>query len=312
MSKDEILWSQKYRPKTVADCVLPEDIKKTFQEFVDNATIPSLLLSGSQGCGKTTVAKALCQEVGVDYIVINGSDENGIDVLRGKIKSYASSVSLSGGRKVVIIDESDYLSQNCMPALRGVMEEFSKNCSFILTCNYKNRIIEPIHSRCAVIEFKIPKEENLKLRSQFFKRVCLILDQESIEYNKEVIAKVVGKYYPDNRRILNELQRYGMSGSIDTGILAQVSDIKLTPLVKCLREKNFADTRKWLSDNEDIDCNTLFRKFYDHMYDFLVPNSIPHLVLLIAKYQYQSAFVADQQINMMALFTEMMIEMEFK
>ena len=313
MVREEILWAQKYRPNKIADCILPESIKISFQEFVNQDKIPNLLISGSQGSGKTTLAKALCEEVGCDYIIINGSDENGIDVLRGKIKNYASSVSLSGGRKVVIIDEADYLNANSLqPALRNAIEEFSINCSFIFTCNYKNRIIEPLHSRCSVIDVKISKEDKPKLMAQFFKRVCWILGEEKIEYNKEVVAQVISKYYPDNRRILNELQRYAMGGTIDVGLLSQVSDIQLTPLITALKEKNFADTRKWLSDNDDIDSVTLFRKLYDNSYELLKPNSIPQLVLLIAKYQYQNAFVADQQINTLALFTEMMIELEYK
>ena len=313
MLREEMLWSQKYRPKMIADCVLPESIKISFQEFAKQKKIPNLLISGSQGSGKTTIAKALCEEVGCDYIVINGSDENGIDVLRGKIKNYASSVSLSGGRKVIILDEADYLNANSLqPALRNAIEEFSTNCSFIFTCNYKNRIIEPLHSRCSVIEVKIPKEDKKKLMAQFFRRVCWILDQENVEYSKDVIAQVISKYYPDNRRVLNELQRYSMGGEIDVGLLSQVSDIQLSPLIKAIKEKNFTDTRKWLSDNDDIDSVTLFRMLYDNSYDLLKPNSIPQLVLLLAKYQYQGAFVADQQINTLALFTEMMIELEYQ
>ncbi len=313
MIREEMIWSQKYRPKVVEDCILPESIKSSFREFVAQNKIPNLLLTGSQGCGKTTIAKALCEELDVDYITINCSDENGIDVLRGKIKNYASSVSLSGGRKVIIMDEADGLNPSSVqPALRGAIEEFSKNCSFIFTCNYKNRIIEPLHSRCSVIEFRITKEDKPKLMAQFFKRVCGILDLESITYNKEVVAQVINKYYPDNRRVLNEIQRYAMSGTIDAGLLAQVSDIQLTPLIKALKEKDFAGARKWLSDNDDIDSVTLYRKLYDSAYDMLKPNSVPQLVMLIAKYQYQNAFVADQQINTLAFCTEMMMEMEYQ
>jgi len=313
MNNEEILWFNKYRPQKIADCILPESIKLPFQTLVNKKTIPNLLLSGSQGCGKTTVAKALCEELGIDYITINCSDENGIDVLRGKIKNYASSVSLSGGRKVIIMDESDFLNSNSVqPALRGAIEEFSKNCSFIFTCNYKNRIIEPLHSRCSVIEFKIPKEDKSKLMAQFFKRVCYILDQESVEYNKEVVAQFIAKHYPDNRRVLNELQMYAMGGVIDVGLLSQVSDIQLTPLFKYLKEKNFAEVRKWLSENDDIDRVTLFRKIYDGTYDFLKPNSIPQIVLLLAKYQFYATSSVDQEINMLGFFTECMIELEFK
>ena len=313
MIREEIIWSQKYRPKVVEDCILPESIKSSFREFVAQNKIPNLLLTGSQGCGKTTIAKALCEELDVDYITINCSDENGIDVLRGKIKNYASSVSLSGGRKVIIMDEADFLNPSSIqPALRGAIEEFSKNCSFIFTCNYKNRIIEPLHSRCSVVEFRITKEDKPKLMAQFFKRVCGILDLESITYNKEVVAQVINKYYPDNRRVLNELQRYAMGGTIDAGLLAQVSDIQLTPLMKALKEKDFVAARKWLSDNDDIDSVSLYRKIYDNAYDILESSSVPQLVLLIAKYQYQNAFVADQQINTLAFITEMMLEMEYQ
>jgi DNA polymerase III delta prime subunit len=312
MIKDHMLFVEKYRPEKISDCILPDSLKSTFQEFVNQQKIPNLLISGSAGVGKTTVAKALCKEVGCDYIVINGSDENGIDVLRGKIKNYASSVSLSGGRKVIIIDEADYLNANSLqPALRNAIEEFSINCSFIFTCNYKNRIIEPLHSRCSVIDVKITKEDKQKLMAQFFKRVCWILEQENVEFNKEVVAQVIAKYYPDNRRVLNELQRYSMSGKIDVGLLSQVSDINIIPLVKGLKEKSFSEVRKWLVDNLDNDSHTIYRKIYDNMYEILKPNSIPQLVLLIGKYQYQTAFVVDHEINLMAFFTECMVELEY-
>ena len=311
--REQILWTEKYRPSTIEDCILPDSIKTTFLDIVEKGNVPNILLSGSAGVGKTTIAKALCKQLNVDYIVINGSDENGIDVLRGKIKNYASSVSLSGGRKVIIIDEADYLNSNSLqPALRNAIEEFSINCSFIFTCNYKNRIIEPLHSRCSVVDVKIVKEDKQKLMAQFFKRVCWILDQEQIEYNKEVVAQIIAKYYPDNRRVLNELQRYSISGVIDVGILAQVSDVNITPLVKALKEKSFVDVRKWVVDNLDNDSHTIYRKVYDNMYDILKPNSIPQLVLLIGKYQYQTAFVVDHEINLMAFFTECMVDLEFK
>jgi DNA polymerase III delta prime subunit len=311
--REQMLWVEKWRPEKISDCVLPESIKSTFQEFANQGKIPNLLIAGSAGVGKTTIAKALCKEVGCDFIVINGSDENGIDVLRGKIKNYASSVSLSGGRKVIIIDEADYLNANSLqPALRNAIEEFSINCSFIFTCNYKNRIIEPLHSRCSVVDVKIAKEDKQKLMAQFFKRVCFILEQENIEFNKEVVAQVVAKYYPDNRRVLNELQRYSMGGVIDAGLLAQVSDVNITPLIKGLKEKSFGDVRKWVVDNLDNDSQTIYRKLYDNMYDILKSNSIPQLVLLIGKYQYQTAFVVDHEINLMAFFTECMVDLEFK
>ena len=306
------LWVERYRPKTIEDCILPDAIKSTFQEYVNRKEIPNLLLSGSAGVGKTTIAKALCNEIGCDYIVINGSDESGIDVLRNKIKNYASSVSLSGGRKVVIIDEADYLNPNStQPALRGAIEEFASNCSFIFTCNYKNRIIDPIHSRCSVIDFRI-NGSKAKMASAFFKRVEWILEQENITYSKDVVAAVITKHFPDNRRILNELQRYSVSGTIDSGILSNVSDIQLDSLVDALKSKDFASTRKWVTSNLDNDPVKIYRKIYDGFYDVLKPNSVPQLVLILAKYQYQAAFVADAEINMTACLTEIMVDCSFK
>jgi DNA polymerase III delta prime subunit len=310
---DHILWVEKYRPKKVEDCILPDFIKNTFLEYVNKKEIPNLLLSGTAGVGKTTVAKALCNEVGCDFIVINGSDESGIDVLRNKIKNYASSVSLSGGRKVIIIDEADYLNPNStQPALRGAIEEFASNCSFIFTCNYKNRIIDPIHSRCTVIDFKINGSKQ-KLAAQFFKRVEYILTQENIGYDKNIIAAVITKHFPDNRRVLNELQRYSVSGVIvDTGILNNVSDIQIDTLIKSLKEKDFGGCRKWVTNNLDNDPVKIYRKLYDSLYELLKPNTIPQLVLILAKYQYQAAFVADHEINTVACLTEIMVDCEFK
>ena len=309
---EHLLWVEKYRPQRVEDCILPEAIKTTFQEYVNRKEIPNLLLSGTAGVGKTTIAKALCEEVGCDYIVINGSDESGIDVLRNKIKNYASSVSLMGGRKVVIIDEADYLNPNStQPALRGAIEEFASNCSFIFTCNYKNRIIDPIHSRCAVVDFKV-NGQKAKLATQFFKRVEWILEQEGITYDKEVVAAVITKYFPDGRRILNELQRYSASGTIDKGILSSVVDVQLGELVKSLREKDFSNCRKWVTNNLDNDPTRIFRKIYDTLYEQLKPQSVPQLVLILAKYQYQAAFVADHEINLIACLTEIMVDCEFK
>jgi DNA polymerase III delta prime subunit len=309
---EHLLWVEKYRPARIEDCILTDAIKETFQEFVKRKEIPNLLLSGTAGVGKTTVAKALCNEVGCDYIIINGSDESGIDVLRNKIKNYASSVSLMGGRKVVIIDEADYLNPNStQPALRGAIEEFASNCSFIFTCNFKNRIIDPIHSRCSVIDFKINGSKP-KLASQLFKRVENILSQEGITYDKEVVAAVITKHFPDNRRILNELQRYSASGSIDKGILSSVADIQLADLLRALKEKDFASARKWVTNNLDNDPSRIFRKLYDSLYEALKPQSVPQLVLILAKYQYQAAFVADAEINLIACLTEIMVDCEFK
>jgi DNA polymerase III delta prime subunit len=309
---EHLLWSEKYRPQKIEDCILPDTIKYTFQEYVNRKEIPNLLLSGTAGVGKTTVAKALCNEVGCDYIVINGSDESGIDVLRNKIKNYASSVSLSGGRKVVIIDEADYLNPNStQPAMRGAIEEFASNCSFIFTCNYKNRIIDPIHSRCTVIDFKINGSKQ-KMASQFFKRVEFMLEQEKIDYDKEVVAAVITKHFPDNRRIINELQRYSVSGRIDKGMLSSVADIQLADLLRSLKEKDFASAKKWVTNNLDNDPARIFRKLYDSLYESLKPDSVPQLVLILAKYQYQAAFVADAEINMIACLTEIMVDCEFK
>lgn len=312
MNEQHMLWVEKYRPQKVEDCILPDNIKATFQEYVNRKEIPNLLLSGTAGVGKTTIAKALCNEVGCDFIIINGSDESGIDVLRNKIKNYASSVSLSGGRKVVIIDEADYLNPNStQPALRGAIEEFASNCSFIFTCNFKNRIIDPIHSRCTVVDFKV-NGNKAKLAAQFFKRVEWILEQEKVEYEKEVVAAVITKHFPDNRRILNELQRYSVSGRIDKGILSSVTDVQVNELIKALKEKDFSSARKWATNNLDNDPSRIFRKLYDSLYEVLKPNSVPQLVLILAKYQYQAAFVADHEINMVACLTEIMVDCEFK
>ena len=312
---EQLLWVEKYRPHTIADCILPETIKGTFQEYVNRKEIPNLLLAGSAGVGKTTVAKALCEEVGCDYIVINGSDESGIDTFRNKIKNYASSVSLSGGRKVIIIDEADYLNPNStQPALRGAMEEFAINCSFIFTCNFKNRIIAPLHSRCSVVDFKIQNGQKAKMAIQFLKRIEYILKSENVTYKKDVIASLITKHFPDNRRIINELQRYSSNSNntIDEGLLVNMSEANITALVKMLKEKSFSDSRKWLVNNIDNDANVILRSIYDGLYEYLKPESIPPAVLILSKYQYQSAFVADQEINMMACLTELMIECEFK
>jgi len=309
---EHMLWVEKYRPKTIEECILPESLKATFQEFVNRKEIPNLLLSGTAGVGKTTVAKALCQEVGCDYIMINGSDDSGIDVLRNKIKNYASSMSLMGGRKVVIVDEADYLNPNStQPAFRGVIDEFASNCSFIFTCNFKNRIMEPIHSRCTCIDFKL-NGSKASMASKFFKRIENILTLENVQYDKEVVAAIITKHFPDNRRVLNELQRFSISGVIDKGALGAVADVQLKDLIKSLKEKDFASARKWVTQNLDNDPTKIYRKIYDGLYVLLKPNSVPQLVLHLAKYQYQSAFVADHEINMIACLTEIMVDCEFK
>ena len=309
---EHLLWVEKYRPLTVENCILPDRLKKPFQEYVNQKTIPNLLLSGGPGVGKTTIAKALCNEVGCDFLVINGSDESGIDIFRTKIKNYASSMSLAGGRKVIIIDEADYLNPNStQPALRNAIEEFAVNCSFIFTCNYKNRIIEPLHSRCAVVDFALKNGEKAKMASAFFKRIQSVLQSESVDFDDAVIAELIKKHFPDFRRVLNELQRYSQFGKIDTGILSQIGDVSIAELVKNLREKDFGAIRKWVASNE-IDSNTLFRKVYDAMYDFIKPQSIPQAVMVLADYQYKAAFVADQEINTVACLTELMVGCEFE
>ena len=309
---EHLLWVEKYRPAKVEDCILPEAIKKTFQEYVNRKEIPNLLLSGTAGVGKTTIAKALCEEVGCDYIIINGSDESGIDVLRTKIKNYASSVSLMGGRKVIILDEADYLNPNStQPALRGAIEEFSSNCSFIFTCNYKNRIIEPIHSRCTVIDFKL-NGNKAKMASLFFKRVEHILSEENIPYDKEVVAAVITKHFPDNRRILNELQRYSVSGSIDKGILSSVSEVQIQDLIKFIKEKDLGGARKWVTNNSDRDISEIFRQLYDVLWEKLTPSTVPVLITTIGEWQYRSSFCPDQEITLMACLTEIMMECSFK
>jgi DNA polymerase III delta prime subunit len=308
---EHMLWVEKYRPQTIEECILNDGLKKTFSEFVSRKEIPNLLLCGTAGVGKTTVARALCNEIGCDYIIINGSDENGVDAVRNKIKNYASSMSLTGGRKVVILDEADYLTPNAQAILRAGIEEFANNCSFIFTCNFKNRIIDPLHSRCTVIDFKA-NGSKAKMATQFFHRVCKILEQEEITYDKEVVAAVITKHFPDNRRILNELQRYSAGGTIDKGILASVSDVQLGELAKSLASKDFASCRKWVTNNLDNDPSRIFRTLYDSLYEKLKGNSVPQLVLVLAKYQYQASFVADHEINLMACLTEIMMDCEFK
>ena len=310
----EFLWVEKYRPKTVADTILPDDLKETFQTFVNNGNIPNLLLTGSAGVGKTTIAKAMLEEIGCDYITINGSDEGRlIDTLRTKIKNFASSMSLAGGRKYVILDEADYLNaETVQPALRNFMEEYSANCGFILTCNFVNKIISPLHSRCSVVEFKLPKKIMPKLAGQFFKRVEKILEVENIEHDQKVVAELITKYFPDNRRILNELQRYSATGRIDSGILANQSDENVKKLIDALKNKEFSVARKWVAQNIDGDVAPFFRKFYETIHEYAAPASIPQIVVTLADYQYKSAFAADQEINTMAMLTEIMVDTEWK
>jgi len=310
---EEFLFVEKYRPKTIEETILPSELKATFQQFVDQKNIPNLILSGSAGVGKTTVARAMLEELGCDYIVINGSMNGNIDTLRNEILNFASSVSLSGGRKYVILDEADYLNANStQPALRNFMEEFSKNCGFILTCNFKNRIIEPLHSRCSVIDFKISKSDMAKLAMQFLKRLETILQTENIEYDKAVIAQVIQKHFPDWRRVLNEIQRYSATGKIDTGILVNIKKTSIKNLVDMMKEKNFTEVRKWVKNNLDTDVNDLYNEFYENSNEYFSKRSIPLLVVTTAKYQYQNAFVANPEINFVAYLAELMIEMEFE
>ena len=313
--KDEFLWVEKYRPKTIEDCILPEQTKKTFLEFLNKGEIPNMLLAGPAGCGKTTVAKALCSQLGVDVYVINGSDEGRfLDTVRNNAKNFASTVSLSSEskHKVIIIDEADNTTPDVQLLLRASIEEFSNNCRFIFTCNYKNKIIEPLHSRCAVVEFGIQGKLKQEIAAAFFGRLVDILDQERVEADKKVLAELINKHFPDWRRVLNECQRYSVGGKIDTGILAHFSDVKVNDLIKNLKEKNFPEVRKWCVNNLDNDPSVLLRRIYDSLYTSLVPSTIPAAVLILAKYQYQIAFVADQEINMLACLTEIMVECKFK
>jgi DNA polymerase III delta prime subunit len=311
----EFLFVEKYRPQVIDDCILPDETKKTFKEFVEKGEIPNLLLAGPPGIGKTTIAKALCNELGADFYVINGSDEGRfLDTVRNQAKNFASTVSLTGSskHKVIIIDEADNTGNDVQLLLRANIEAFYNNCRFIFTCNYKNKIIEPLHSRCAVIDFTIKGKQKVQLAGSFFKRLQTILEEERIEYDQKVVAELVSKHFPDFRRVLNECQRYSTGGKIDSGILASFSDVSVTELIKYLKEKNFTEVRKWVTSNLDNDSGVILRRVYDSLYDALVPGSIPAAVLIIAKYQYQIAFVADQEINLLAALTEVMVECEFK
>ena len=315
MSREQFLWVEKYRPKTIEECILPDDIKTTFKNFLNKGEIPNMLLAGPAGCGKTTVAKALCNELGVDSYVINGSDEGRfLDTVRNQAKNFASTVSLSasGKPKVIIIDEADNTTTDVQLLLRANIETFYNNCRFIFTCNYKNKIIEPLHSRCAVVEFSIKGKEKVQLAGSFFGRLQTILDQEGITYDPKVLAELINKHFPDWRRVLNECQRYSVGGTIDSAILASFSDVKTNDLIKYLKSKNFSEVRKWVVANLDNDSSVILRRVYDSCYDCLSPESIPAAVLVIAKYQYQIAFVADQEINLLAALTEIMVECKFK
>jgi len=312
MTKETFLWVEKYRPKKITDCILPGSIKNTFLEFVGQGEIPNLLLAGGSGVGKTTVARAVCEELHSDYLLINGSEESGIDVLRNKIKQFASTVSLQSNRKVVILDEADYLNpQSTQPALRGFIEEFHRNCRFIFTCNFKNRIIEPLHSRCSVIEFKI-NGNKIMLAELFMERVEHILKSEDIGFDKPVVAELIMKHFPDWRRVLNELQRYSVSGTIDTGILVNIAEVNLTELMTHLKKKEFTKVRKWVVDNIDNDPVKVFRRIYEKLYEYMKPESIPNAVIVLGEYQYKSAFVADQEVNLLACLTEIMSQCKFK
>ena len=310
---DDFLWVEKYRPQTIDDCILPNHIKKTFKDVVNGGELHNMLLTGTAGTGKTTVARALCNELDLDYLLVNGSEESGIDTLRNKIKQFASTISLQGGYKVVILDEADYLNpQSTQPALRGFIEEFSANCRFILTCNFKNRIIEPLHSRCSVVEFNISKKDSTELCGSFLARCKHILDTEKVDYETPVVAELIMKHMPDWRRVLNELQRYSVSGKIDTGILITLSDVALNDLMEHLKLKNFKLMRQWVADNIDTEPAAIFRKIYDNMADHVEPTSIPQLVLILADYQYKNAFVADHELNIVACCTEIMAGVKFK
>ena len=309
----EYLWVEKYRPQTIDECILPKNLKETFKQFIQTGELPNFLFCGTAGVGKTTVAKALCNEVGAEYLLINGSEESGIDVLRTKIKSFASTVSLTDSKKVIILDEADYLNPNStQPALRAFIEEFSNNCRFIFTCNYKNRIIEPLHSRCSVIDFKIENAEKQEIAAAFFKRTINILAKENIVADQKVVAELVTKHFPDWRRVLNELQRYSVSGKIDAGILVNMTEDSFKDLLKNMKDKNFTEVRKWVAKNGDSETINIFRQLYDTASVHLEPASIPQLVLILADYQYKAAFVADHELNLMAALTEVMSSCKMK
>jgi DNA polymerase III delta prime subunit len=310
---EDFLWVEKYRPKTVEETILPADLKTAFAKFVSNGNIPNLILTGGAGVGKTTIARAMLEELGCSYIVINGSMNGNIDTLRNEIKNFASTMSFKGGRKYVILDEADYLNPtSTQPALRNFMEEFSANCGFILTCNFLNRIIQPLHSRCSVIQFKISNTDKPKLAAQFFKRVSGILQKEGIEFEPPVVAEVIKKHFPDWRRVLNELQRYSATGKIDTGILSNVIEVSIKNLLDTLRSKDFSTMRKWVNENNDNDSSVIFRNLFDNILEYIEPASVPVFIMLLSEYQYKAAFVANPEINMAAFLTEVMASCEIK
>jgi DNA polymerase III delta prime subunit len=311
--QDQFLFVEKYRPKTIEECILPKQLKNTFQQIVDTGELPNLMFTGTAGLGKTTVARALCEQLGIDYIIINGSEEGNIDTLRTKIRQFASTVSLSGGYKCVILDEADYLNpQSTQPALRGFIEEFANNCRFILTCNFKNRIIEPLHSRCGVIDFKFDRKMLASLCGQFLVRLKQILDIEKIQYEEPVLAELIMKHAPDWRRVLNETQRYSITGVIDSGILVTLNDKSIKDLMEALKAKNFKSMREWVVNNIDTEAQAIYRKVYDALVDYVQPQSIPQIILILADYQYKQAFVADHELNVVACMTEIMANSEWK
>ena len=309
----EFLWVEKYRPQKIAETILPSHIKATFEQIVNGGELHNMLLTGTAGVGKTTVAKALCNELDLDYLIINGSEEGNIDTLRNKIKQFASTVSLSGGYKVVILDEADYLNpQSTQPALRGFIEEFSANCRFILTCNFKNRIIQPLHSRCTVIEFNIAKKDMPVLCNQFHNRIKTILGAEKVDHDPKIVAELIMKHQPDWRRVINECQRYSSSGEITSDILIGLSDQNIAALVGFLKGKDFKNMRSWVTNNTDVDSSVIFRRIYDTLYDYAQPQSIPSIILILADYQYKAAFVADKELNTVACLTEIMASSDWK
>ena len=314
MQRDDFLWVEKYRPHKISDCVLPSDLSEPFSEFVEQGKVPNLILTGGPGTGKTTAARALCDETKTDYLMVNGSDEGrNIDTVRTTLNQFCSSISMTGNRKAIIMDEADYMNPDSVqPALRGFIEKFGNNVSFLFTCNYPSRIIDPIHSRCSVLDFSIPVNEKPKIGTRYLERCCQILEENEVEYDKRVVRELVGKHFGDFRRIINELQKYSASGKIDAGILSTISEINVSELVNYLKNKKFSEMRKWANSNMDTDVVRVFRKMYDVLNMHLKPQSVPQAVLIIADYQYKSAFVVDQEINLVACLTEIMVECEFK